>query len=159
MGQYHIIVNLDKKEYLYPHVFGDGLKLIEFGCSGQGTLTGLTLLLSDSNGRGGGDFGPLDDNNIIGSWAKNRVVITGDYGDPYIESSADYSENNLYSVANDSYTDISEKVVRLMCKDEYIRERWLESFWLKDNKEYKKLYDDIKEMDLEHKKNFKNYSG
>ena len=45
MGQYFLIVNLDKKEYLHPHKFGDGLKLLEFGCSSQGTLTALTLLL------------------------------------------------------------------------------------------------------------------
>lgn len=40
MGQYHYVVNLDKKQYLRPHRFGDGLKLLEFGSSGQGTMLG-----------------------------------------------------------------------------------------------------------------------
>ena len=29
MGQYHLTVNLDKKEFLMPHKFGVGLKLLE----------------------------------------------------------------------------------------------------------------------------------
>ena len=31
MGQYYVIANLDKKEFLNPHKFGDGVKLMEFG--------------------------------------------------------------------------------------------------------------------------------
>lgn len=42
MGQYYYVINVTKKEYLHPHKFFDGLKLLEFGCS--------------SNGRGGGDL-------------------------------------------------------------------------------------------------------
>jgi hypothetical protein len=56
VGQYHYVVNLDKREFLHPHRFGDGLKLMEFGCSTEGTLTGLAILLACSNGRGGGDL-------------------------------------------------------------------------------------------------------
>jgi hypothetical protein len=56
MGQYHLVVNLDRKEFIHPHRFGDGLKLLEFGCSADGTLTGLAILLACSNGRGGGDL-------------------------------------------------------------------------------------------------------
>jgi len=58
MGQYYYVINPQKKEYLHPHVFGNGLKLMEFGCSSCSTLTGLALLLADknTNGRGGGDF-------------------------------------------------------------------------------------------------------
>lgn len=56
MGQYYYIVNLDKKEYLHPHRFGDGLKLLEMACSSSGVLAGLSILLADGNGRGGGDL-------------------------------------------------------------------------------------------------------
>ncbi len=31
MGQYYYIVNIDKHEYLHPHKFNDGLKLLEAG--------------------------------------------------------------------------------------------------------------------------------
>jgi hypothetical protein len=80
MGQYYLIVNLDKKEYLRPHAFGDGAKLLEFGASANGAMTGLSILLADGNGRGGGDL--HSKNPIIGSWAGDRIVITGDYADP-----------------------------------------------------------------------------
>ena len=56
MGQYYVPVNLRKKEFLYSHAFGDGLKLLEFGCSAYGMMTGLALLLADGNGRGDGDL-------------------------------------------------------------------------------------------------------
>lgn len=56
MGQYHYIANLDRREYLHPHRFGDGLKLMEFSCSASGTLAGMSILLAASNGRGGGDL-------------------------------------------------------------------------------------------------------
>ena len=38
MGQYYKIVNLDKKQFLYPHKFGDGMKLREFSESSMRTL-------------------------------------------------------------------------------------------------------------------------
>ena len=40
MGQYHKPVNLDKKEFINPHTFNDGIKMLEFGASDCGTLTG-----------------------------------------------------------------------------------------------------------------------
>jgi len=80
MGQYYLIVNIDKGQYLHPHKFGDGLKLTEFGNSAEGTLTGLAILLADGNGRGGGDL--RSDDPIVGSWAGDRIVIAGDYADP-----------------------------------------------------------------------------
>lgn len=98
MGQYHYVCNLDKKEFLHPHVLGDGLKLMEFGSSGQGTMLGLAILLAASNGRGGGDFhvqnDPYGDGRdvgdmtgrdfdlvkaIVGRWAGDRIAIIGDY--------------------------------------------------------------------------------
>ena len=39
MGQYHLILNLDKRQYLEPHAFGEGAKLLEFGASMEGTMT------------------------------------------------------------------------------------------------------------------------
>jgi hypothetical protein len=103
MGQYYLVVNIDKKQYLNPVDFNDGMKLAEFGHSTEGTLLALTLLLADGNGRGGGDFfcsqylreqeryqqkkaktlpnaRKLND-PIIGSWAGDRIVIAGGYAD------------------------------------------------------------------------------
>jgi hypothetical protein len=118
MGQYYCIVNLDKKEFLHPHKFGDGLKLLEFGCSGDGTMTGLAILLASGNGRGGGD---LDSSNpIVGSWAGDRIVVAGDYGTEGLFVDADNS--NLYDVAREDFTDISETVIEAMADDRWIRE-------------------------------------
>lgn len=55
MGQYHIVINLDRGEYLFPHHLGDGLKLLEFGDGGK-TMTALAVPLAMDNGRGLGDL-------------------------------------------------------------------------------------------------------
>lgn len=56
MGQYHVIVNLDKREFLDPHEFGCGLKLWEQAMNHPGVASALLILLACSSGRGGGDF-------------------------------------------------------------------------------------------------------
>lgn len=84
MGQYHKVVNLDKKMWLNPHSFDDGTKLMEFGQSAGGTMTALAILLapqSANGGRGGGDM-HTDREGIVGSWAGDRIAIVGDYAEP-----------------------------------------------------------------------------
>jgi hypothetical protein len=49
MGQYYRIVNIKKKQYITPHTFGDGAKLMEFSMSASGVLAGLAILLADGN--------------------------------------------------------------------------------------------------------------
>ena len=80
MGQYYEICNVDKKEYLHPHDFGAGLKLMEFAFHHPSEiLAGLAILLADGNGRGGGDC--RSDSPIIGRWKYDRIVVLGDYAD------------------------------------------------------------------------------
>lgn len=50
MRQYYLVCNLDRREYLHPHAFEEGQKLLEFGSDGERLLTGLAVLLSDGNG-------------------------------------------------------------------------------------------------------------
>ena len=118
MGQYYLIVNIDKKQFIHPHKFGDGLKLLEFGANGDGTMTGLAILLADGNNRGGGDL--RSDNQVIGSWAGDRIVITGDYADKG-QFVADET-TNLYAYAHEHFTDISEYVITAMCDNEGLKE-------------------------------------
>lgn len=118
MGQYYYVVNLDKRQYLHPHKFDEGLKLLEFGCGSEGVLTALTILLADGNGRGGGDFDSTSP--LVGSWAGDRIVISGDYADPGFDPL--HPGENLYSLcANEEYEglyeDISYKVRGLMFED------------------------------------------
>ena len=80
MGQYHKVVNLDKRQYLNPHTLGDGLKLMEQVGSSYGTGSALLLLLAASNGRGGGDYNVESEHlGLIGSWAGDRIVVVGNY--------------------------------------------------------------------------------
>ena len=87
MGQYHLTVNLDKKEFLMPHKLGVGLKLREQLGSSDSTPDALFMLLACSNGKGGGDFidyrGNFEDNQnkMCGRWAGDRVAVVGDYAD------------------------------------------------------------------------------
>lgn len=76
MGQYHLIVNMDKKEFLHPHHAGDGLKLWEF--SSGNTMVCLAVLLAKHDGGGGGDF---DLKGLSGQWAGDKIAIVGDYGE------------------------------------------------------------------------------
>lgn len=109
MGQYFLVVNKDKKEYLMPHDFGSGLKFLEFTMDSCGVLTGLAHLLgqsSDPSGMGGAD------SEITGRWIGDHVVIIGDY-----------DESELYNTAYDTYENISDKVICHMAKDEYVCEQ------------------------------------
>jgi hypothetical protein len=124
VGQYHLVCNIDKKQYLHPHRFGDGLKLMEFGMSGVGTMSALALLLAKDNGRGGGDF--HSQSPLIGSWAGDRIVIAGDYGDAWVDpqdlsaSVPEPRDPSLYEVAYGDYEELSPKIIAVMMEDEYL---------------------------------------
>ena len=115
MGQYYKIVNIKKKQYITPHTFGDGAKLMEFSMSASGVLAGLAILLADGNGRGGGDLN--SDKPIVGSWAGDNIVITGDYADDgkFVKE----ADRNLYNVAAAEGEDISLKVLEALFDDQY----------------------------------------
>jgi len=64
MGQYFIIVNLDKKEFLDSHWFAHGDKLPGIARTREGIMAGLAILLACS----GTDW--YSDGPIYGRWAK-----------------------------------------------------------------------------------------
>jgi len=117
MGQYYMLVNLDKKQYIHPHAFGDGLKLLEFGSSGEGTMCALAILLASGNGRGGGDL--YSENPIVGSWAGDRIVISGDYDDDGKWDAP--SDQTLYSYVQECFEDVSVDVMSAMAEDVCLR--------------------------------------
>jgi hypothetical protein len=120
MGQYHKPVNLDKKQYINPHKFGDGLKMLEFGQGGL-TVTALTVLLACSHNRGGGDLGT--EHPVAGSWAGDRVAIIGDYTEDNDIPGINAREiaDNIWGEDSD-YTDISEEILDALLDDNYIRQ-------------------------------------
>ena len=106
MGQYHVLVNYDKKEVVVPHGLGLGLKQYEHTGEYNGTLAdAMYLLVMTSPARGGGDF---PSTNISSRWAGDRVLIVGDY----TEDSDVPSIPNVGSLYNESesYTDITDLV-------------------------------------------------
>lgn len=109
MGQYWIVVNLDKREFVHPHPLGSGLKLWEQAANHPGTGEALVILCAAMpEPRGGGDFdleenwhgpertfpkhnvipGPMPDDyqaiahDTIGRWAGDRIALVGDYAEP-----------------------------------------------------------------------------
>lgn len=135
MGQYFYIVNTTKKEYLHPHKFDAGLKLLEFGYSSHMMLA-LTVLLRQSSETGGGDF-PFDDRKGRHYKLKNPTVIdiakviakvmndegsspdsvpelVGHWANDNIVVVGDYDESELYQDCDEEYTNISEDIIALL---------------------------------------------
>lgn len=106
MGQYHVVYNKDKKEFVHAHRIGNGLKLMEQVGWDQSTSTALFLLLANSNGRGGGD---ANEHPMIGRWAGDRVVIQGDYAEPTDTGFITEEEKNEYKDISPEVKDLLEK--------------------------------------------------
>ena len=111
MGQYYLVVNKTKKEFLDPHSFGHGAKLMEFVSDDKGMLQALAILLADGNGRGGGDLS--SNNPLIGSWSGDEITIVGDYAD-----------NGLYNIADETYEDISVDSYCLLLEDHWFKQEF-----------------------------------
>ena len=100
MGQYFVIANLKKKEFLHPDSFEEGAKLREFGSGGR-TMYALTQLLS-TNGTGKG---------FIGSWCGDPIGIYGDY-----------AASDIYERCRDEgdYINISYDVMKELIAHDYV---------------------------------------
>lgn len=82
MGQYRILANWDKKEWVDPHKIGLGLKQAEQIGAFHASMGDIPyLLVSISNGRGGGDVPTEGLEDILGRWAGDRVLVVGDYSE------------------------------------------------------------------------------
>lgn len=110
MCQYYIAVNLDKKQYMSPHALDDGARLMEL----NNTARALAVLCAHGNGRGGGDC--RSGHPCIGSWAGDRIVVAGDYGD---DGAFGCPENvDLYRHARATFKDISSQIAQALREDE-----------------------------------------
>lgn len=81
MGQYHVPVNITKRQFFIPHGVGDGLKLWEQAVSEGGVASALLLLMAcavKGGPRGGGD---PKAHPLLGQWAGDQIVVLGDYAD------------------------------------------------------------------------------
>lgn len=113
MGQYHILVNLDKREIVNPHNIGLGLKQYEH-TGIEGSLSdAMYLLVMSSPASGGGDFPEIE--GMSGRWCGDRVVVLGDYTLPNAIPGVE-DANALYDIASRAYTDISDGVRKAFTK-------------------------------------------
>lgn len=119
MGQYHILANLDKKEFVHPHDLACGLKLWEQIANNPGTGAALIVLLACSNGRGGGDFMK---NEMVGSWAGDRIAVVGDYAEDS-DLAPEHKAGSIYGYCTnaryngpdtDGWVDITPKVAKVL---------------------------------------------
>jgi hypothetical protein len=108
MGQYYLVINLDKRQYLNPHACGEAAGLMDFASNVAGTMTALALLLNDRDRAEPGDSEPGGE--VHGSWSGDRVVIVGDYGPD--GRYTDRPDTNLYFLAASEFTDISQAAMR-----------------------------------------------
>ena len=126
MGQYHYIVNLDKREFLDPYKLGSGLKLWEQLASHWPGVA-LIPLLACSNGRGGGDLAYADDEKpngyaqkakaVIGRWAGDRIAIVGDYAE-HEDLAEEHSAEMIYDNCNGGdWRDITDLVCDILAHE------------------------------------------
>lgn len=116
MGQYYLMVNTTKKEYLSPRDFQDGAKFIDFSQSLDGSMMALAILLASS---GEGDFDIETESPYVGRWAGDKIVIAGDYAHSgkhipnkeKMKRSKNYI-GNLYNYAERNYIDISQDFIK-----------------------------------------------
>lgn len=118
MGQYHRPVNLDKKEFLDPYKLGAGLKLWEQLASHPSTQGALVVLLSCSNGRGGGDLEP---NHVIGRWAGDRIAYVGDYAERADLPASDEADLIWGLCEAGEYLDVTELVIPVLERELAVR--------------------------------------
>jgi hypothetical protein len=113
MGQYHLLVNIDKREYLDPRSIALGVKQWEHQSHPQWTMAGsvadaMYILTMTSPARGGGDMPATD---ISGRWAGDRVMVVGDYTEDE-DLPAHFLAGQIYGEAQENYTEIGEEVQR-----------------------------------------------
>jgi len=103
MGQYFLIVNETKQEYLHPHKLGCGLKLWEICANNQ--IGVLAYLLRKSDQTGGGDINGIEEHPNAGRWAFDSIVVIGDY-----------DSSGFYKYVREHFKEITDEV-----KEEYNR--------------------------------------
>jgi hypothetical protein len=78
MGQYYLIVNVTKKQFMHPHHFSSGMKLMEWSYVGNYLTNALHNLLYNE-------------------WKGDEVYVVGDYADLNVYGCEDYNWHDTYA--------------------------------------------------------------
>lgn len=113
MGEYFIIANIDKQQYLSAASMNENPKRHGFLRGLHGRALALLVCQSDELRHGYGE--------LAGSWYGDRVVATGDDNgvpDSYGVSTSgpEASDRNLYQLACQTYENISLAAVAMLCR-------------------------------------------
>jgi hypothetical protein len=112
MGQYHKLVNIDKREQVSPYALGLGAKQYEqTGCEGS-LADAIYLLVMSSPAAGGGDWEHFP--SLSGRWVGDRVIILGDY--TRNEDLPSYPNAGELYYQSESWNDISDEVAEALGK-------------------------------------------
>lgn len=112
MGQYFLVVNTDKKQYLDGFRFGEGIADLQVvsGYHAQ-ALALLTCRMDDVRDTEG---------TLLGSWSKDLVLAAGEFASPGkygIETATTGNpDRNLYRMARDEFEDISYQALAILCE-------------------------------------------
>ena len=92
MGQYYKPLSIEKKQYVYSHNFGSGLKLIEHSWRKNPFVNSVASLIAKG-----------------GAWYGDRIVWGGDYAD-----NEENLETNLYDIVgeNEIKPDVPKRTYR-----------------------------------------------
>jgi hypothetical protein len=109
MGQYFLVVNPAKKQYLDAGRFGENIKRSGIFCGRHAQAVGLILCHTDQ---------PRGAHPLIGSWAGDPIFVTGDYALPDSKgmqtTTPDQPERNLYELACQEYEDITPQAIMML---------------------------------------------
>ncbi|KXB08673.1 hypothetical protein AKJ59_00625 [candidate division MSBL1 archaeon SCGC-AAA385M02] len=109
LGQYFVLVNPDKKEYVRPWDIGGAGKLCEWCGNPQSRMIAFLLAHGPDDGVAGSnsrykkqkETGEKQPHPKWGRWAGDHVVLVGDY-----------DNSGLYQKAEEEYTNVSELVLK-----------------------------------------------
>lgn len=91
-------------------------------------MLGLAILLRSSDEGGGGDLHQDLTQPVIGRWAGDRIVVAGDYDADgkwlTDEQREAHPAANLYSVAADSFREVSADVIPIMEAEGVTIQKW-----------------------------------
>lgn len=111
MGEYYLVVNPVKRQYLDAARFHESIRR-------HGLLQGLhgiavALLLLDTRW----DFPPP----LVGSWLGDPIVVTGDSAAPQTTllqtATTEQPDRNLYGMAIETFEDISHQAIIMVCEE------------------------------------------
>ena len=100
MGQYFIIVNIEKREYIHPHDIKRGAKLLEL--SKDPIIYGLMSLLQAKNKEKTALY--------VGAWANDKILFIGDSEDSSFFKQVVVSFKNISKEAYNEYLNFSINV-------------------------------------------------